>query len=262
MIHYDRWPRYGVALYTLTHKEVTRFFRIWSQTLVPSRVSMALYFAVFGKLIGPKIGEMGGQSYINYIVPGLIMMSVITNAYTNVVSSFFGSKFQRNMEEMLVAPMPSVLIIWGYLIGGVLRGLIVGLLVFIVAYAFTELRIQHWGITFSIALLTALLFSLAGLLNGLFARKFDDINIVPTFVLAPLTYLGGVFYAIHVLPPFWQKLTHLNPIFYVVNAFRYGISGYSDVSLPLAFGVIFAFILFFYALVWICFERRSDGLFF
>jgi ABC-2 type transport system permease protein len=261
MISYDRWPRYGVAFYTLARKEVVRFFRIWSQTLVPSIVSMALYFAIFGKLIGARVGEMGGQSYINYIVPGLIMMSVITNAYANVVSSFFGSKFQRNIEEMLVAPMPSALIMWGYLIGGTLRGLVVGLLVFGVAHIFTDLHIQHMGIMWLVAILTAFLFSLMGLLNGIFAKKFDDINIVPTFVLTPLTYLGGVFYSVHLLPPFWQKVTHLNPIFYVVNAFRYGVSGYSDVSMTWAFGIIAFFIVGFYCLVLACFEKRSDGSF-
>ena len=261
MMHYERWPRYSIALYTLARKEVVRFFRIWSQTLVPSIVSMALYFAIFGKLIGQRVGEMGGQSYINYIVPGLIMMSVITNAYANVVSSFFGSKFQRNIEEMLVAPMPSALIMWGYLIGGTLRGLIVGMLVYFVANLFTQLPIQYMGMMMLVAILTAFLFSLMGLLNGIFAKKFDDINIVPTFVLTPLTYLGGVFYSVELLPLFWQKLTHLNPIFYVVNAFRYGMSGYSDISIYSGLGVILGFILVFYLLVWFCFEKRSDGSF-
>src|SRR5690606_13070671 len=181
-----------------------------------------LYFSIFGTLIGPRIGEMQGFSYIDYIVPGLVMMSVITNAYTNVVSSFFGSKFQRNIEEMLVSPMPNYVIVWGFIGGGMIRGLLIGGIVTCVSLFFTHLSIEHLGLTILIVLLTSILFSLAGLINGIFAKKFDDISIVPTFVLTPLTYLGGVFYSIELLPAFWQKVTHLNPVFYIINAFRYG----------------------------------------
>ncbi len=242
----------SISLYTILRREIVRFLRIWSQTLLPPVITMGLYFLIFGNLIGPRIGDMAGYTYIEYIVPGLVMMAVITNSYANVVASFFGSKFQRSLEEMLVSPTPNSIIIWGYLLGGMARGLVVGLLVMILSLCFTKLPIMNIGIIILVGILTATLFSLAGLLNGIFAKKFDDINLVPTFILTPLTYLGGVFYSIHMLPEFWQKVTYMNPIFYMVNAFRYGMLGYSDVDLVTALLVIFAFIVALYSLtVWL-----------
>jgi ABC-2 type transport system permease protein len=238
----------AVALYTIVHKEITRFLRIWTQTLLPSVISISLYFVIFGHLIGPKIGTMEGYTYMEYLVPGLIMMSIITNSYANVVASFFGAKFQRNIEEMLVSPMWSSTILWGFVLGGIARGVCIGLLVTIVSLFFTTLKIEHVGLTLLVTILTASLFSMAGLLNGIFAKKFDDINIVPTFILTPLTYLGGVFYSVNMLPVFWQGLTRLNPIFYMVNAFRYGMLGQSDVSIEQALLVIITFTLGTYTL--------------
>lgn len=238
-----RYSENKIALYTILYREVVRFLRIWSQTLLPAIISMTLYFIIFGNLMGVRIGKMGGFQYIEYIVPGLIMMSIITNSYANVVASFFGNKFQRNIEEMLVSPIPNFIILWGFVLGGVARGAMVGVLVTIVSLFFTRLQVQHVGITFLVGILTALLFSMAGLLNGIFAKKFDDINIIPTFVLTPLTYLGGVFYSINLLPDFWQKVSHGNPIFYMVNAFRYGMLGISDVAIGSALAVIIGLIV-------------------
>lgn len=239
-----------IALYTMVHREVQRIVRIWIQTILPPVITMSLYFIIFGNLIGSRIGNMDGLRYIDYIVPGLIMMSIITNSYANVVSSFFGSKFQKNIEEMLVAPMSYSVILWGFLSGGIFRGLVVGLIVTFVASWFTDITLVHPWITFVIAFLTATLFSIAGILNAIFARKFDDVSIVPTFVLTPLTYLGGIFYTIDLLPEFWQKITHINPIFYMINAFRYGMLGVSDVNITTSIGVIFVFIVAFYFLAY------------
>jgi ABC-2 type transport system permease protein len=220
-----------VALCTITKKEVQRFFRIWTQTLLPSPISIILYFVIFGQLIGTRIGEISGVNYIQYIAPGLIMMAVINNSFSNVVASFYGAKFQRSVEEMLVSPMSNWVILVGFTLGGVLRGCVVGFIVTIVALFFTHLSLYHVGITISIVLLTAILFSLCGFINAMYSRKFDDINIIPTFILTPLTYLGGVFYSIKMLPPLWEKLSYFNPILYMVNAFRYGVMGVSDVSI-------------------------------
>ncbi len=244
----SRIKQNSIALYTILYREIVRFIRIWSQTLLPPVISIALYFIIFGSLIGPRIGQMGGVSYIDYIVPGLIMMAIITSAYTNVVFSFFSSKFQRNIEEMLVSPMPSSVILWGFVLGGVVRGVCVGILVTGVSLFFTKLEVAYFWITILVGVLTAVLFSLAGLLNGIFAKKFDDVNIVPTFILSPLTYLGGIFYPISLLPEFWQGVTHANPIFYMVNAFRYGMLGHSDVKVEVAFVVIIGFIVLMYGL--------------
>jgi ABC-2 type transport system permease protein len=230
--------RYWTAFQTIVTKEVTRFMRIWLQTLLPPAISMSLYFVIFGSLIGPRIGIMHGFPYIQYIAPGLIMMSVITNAYANVVSSFFGSKFQKSIEEMLVAPIPNWVIMSGFIAGGVVRGLFVGLVVTGVALFFTDLHLYSFWITAVVVLLTSIFFSLGGLINGIFAKKFDDISIVPTFVLTPLTYLGGVFYSIELLPAFWQKVSLANPVLYMVNAFRYGILGVSDISVTNALIVL------------------------
>jgi ABC-2 type transport system permease protein len=231
----------AVAIATLVRKEVIRVLRIWIQTIVPPAITMTLYFIIFGNLIGRRIGNMDGFDYMSYIAPGLIMMSVITNSYGNVVSSFFGAKFGRHIEEMLVAPMSNASIIIGHVAGGVLRGMFVGALVTCVALFFTRLDVQHPLITISIVLLSAIVFSLAGFINAIFARKFDDISIVPTFVLTPLTYLGGVFYSISLLPEFWQNISRLNPILYMVNAFRYGILGTSDISIATAYAILLLF---------------------
>jgi ABC-2 type transport system permease protein len=239
-----------VALSTLVRKEYTRIVRIWIQTLVPPAITMTLYFVIFGNLIGRRIGEMDGFDYMAYIAPGLIMMSVITNAYGNVVSSFFGAKFARHIEEMLVSPMPNSLILIGHVAGGVVRGLLVGALVTVIALFFTDLKPVHPFITVSVVVLTAVVFALAGFINAVFARKFDDISIIPTFVLTPLTYLGGVFYSVNLLPEFWQTVSLANPILYMVNAFRYGILGTSDIGLGVAYLIIFAFIAGLYLFAW------------
>jgi ABC-2 type transport system permease protein len=230
-----------VAFQTIFLKEISRILRIWGQTLVPPAITMTLYFLIFGKLIGSRIGDMGGIRYIEFIVPGLVMMSVIQNAYGNVASSFFGSKFGRYVEEILVSPTPSWVVLAGYVAGGVARGLMVGGIVTVISLFFADLSLAHPILTLLTVLLTAVVFSLAGFVNAVYGKKFDDISIVPTFILTPLTYLGGVFYAVSALPPFWQKLTYLNPILYMVEAFRYGILGQSDVSLTLALGIICAF---------------------
>ena len=235
---------------TLISKEYTRIVRIWVQTLVPPAITMTLYFVIFGSLIGRRIGEMDGFGYMQYIAPGLIMMSVITNSYGNVVSSFFGAKFARHIEEMLVSPMPEAFILLGHVAGGVIRGLLVGALVTLIALFFTDLKPVHPFVTLSVVFLTAVVFSLAGMINAIFAKKFDDISIIPTFVLTPLTYLGGVFYSISLLPEFWQKVSLANPILYMVNAFRYGILGVSDIGIGQAYVIILGFIvgLYFFAL--------------
>lgn len=235
-----------VALRTLIRKEFLRVIRIWLQTIVPPAITMTLYFIIFGSLIGRRIGDMGGYDYMQYIAPGLIMMSVITNSYGNVVSSFFGAKFGRHIEEMLVSPMSYGTIILGHVAGGVIRGLLVGALVTLVALLFTRLTVVHPLITISMVLLSSIVFSLAGFINAVFARKFDDISIVPTFVLTPLTYLGGVFYSISLLPELWQKVSLANPILYMVNAFRYGILGTSDIDVRYAYLIVllFAVLLF------------------
>jgi len=239
-----------IAFKTIVIREVLRFTRIWMQTVLPPVITTALYFVIFGRLIGPQIGQMQGFDYIDYIVPGLIMMSVITNSYANVVSSFYGSKFQHNIEEMLVSPVPNYIILLGYITGGVCRGLSVGVAVTAVAWFFSDLSFSHVLVIISTVLLTAVLFSLAGLINGVYAKSFDDISIIPTFVLTPLTYLGGVFYSIDMLSDFWQKASLLNPILYMVNTFRYGFLGVSDIPLLTSYTIIVGFILtlYFYSL--------------
>lgn len=232
-----------IALTTIVYKEIHRFSRIWVQTLLPPAITMSLYFVIFGTLIGSRIGEMGGYSYMEFVVPGLIMMSIITNSYSNVVSSFYSAKFQNSIEEILVSPTPNYIILLGYVLGGVARGLAVGLIVTVMSLFFTELDVRHVGITVSIVILTSIVFSLMGFINAVFANSFDDISIVPTFILTPLTYLGGVFYSISLLPEFWQKVSLLNPILYMVNVFRYGILGVSDISIEYAFLGVFVFIV-------------------
>ena len=236
-----------IALQSILYKETNRFMRIWVQTLVPPAITMTLYFVIFGALVGSRIGEMGGFSYMEFIVPGLIMMSVITNSYSNVASSFFSAKFQRNVEELLVAPVPNYIIVLGYVGGGVARGILVGLIVSLLSLFFVDIKVHHLFILMSTVVLTATLFSLAGLINAIYAKTFDDISIIPTFVLTPLTYLGGVFYSLSLLPQFWQYVSKVNPIVYMVNAFRYGFLGVSDVNLVFAFSVIVGFIVVFFS---------------
>ena len=229
-----------VGYRTIVRKEVTRILRIWGQTIVPPAITMTLYFIIFGELIGRRIGDMAGFSYMQYIVPGLVIMSVITNSYGNMVSSFFGAKFGKHIEELLISPLPNWIILAGYVTGAVLRGLMVGAVVLAVSLFFTPIEVQHPLIMVSVLLLTAIVFALAGMVNAIYAQKFDDIAIIPTFVLAPLTYLGGVFYSIGMLPEFWQRVSAFNPILYMVNGFRYGMLGVSDVGLAQTFGVILA----------------------
>jgi ABC-2 type transport system permease protein len=232
-----------VALKTIATREILRFSRIWIQTVLPPVITTALYFVIFGNLIGPRIGKMDGFDYMEFIIPGLIMMAVITNSYGNVVSSFYGSKFQRHIEEIIISPTPNYIILLGYICGGVTRGLTVGIAVTVVSLIFNPQNIQKQWVMFSNIKQTAILFSLAGLINGVYAKSFDDIAIIPTFVLTPLTYLGGIFYSINMLPEFWQHLSQANPILYMVNAFRYGFLGVSDISLATSYTIIIAFII-------------------
>jgi ABC-2 type transport system permease protein len=249
-----------VALHTLVRREIVRIMRIWTQTLIPPAITMTLYFVVFGKLIGGRIGTIqGGFSYMQYIVPGLVMMSTITNSYGNISSSFFGAKFQRSVEEMLVSPMSNWVILLGYVTGAVARGLIVGILVLLIALFFTNLQVVHPLITLLSVLLGATIFSLAGFVNAVYAKKFDDIALVPTFVLTPLTYLGGVFYSVTMLGEPWQAISRVNPILYMVNAFRYGVLGISDVNVGIAFVVMLAFVVVLSAIA-LSLLKRGVGL--
>ncbi len=232
-----------IAFRAILIKEVLRFARIWIQTILPPMITTALYFVIFGRLIGSQVGDVHGFGYMEYIVPGLILMTVITNSYANVVSSFYGAKFQHNIEEMLVAPVPNYLILLGFIGGGLARGMAVGLAVTIVALFFTPIPLHNLWVAVSVLVLTSVLFSLAGIINGIYARSFDDISVIPTFVLTPLTYLGGVFYSVSMLPPVWQSISLVNPILYMVNAFRYGLLGVSDVGLGVAYLAILSFIV-------------------
>ncbi len=236
------WRLSANAFRTILTKEILRFSRIWIQTVLPPMVTTALYFVIFGQLIGGRLGEMDGHPYIDFIVPGLILMSVISNSYANVVSSFFNAKFQRHVEELLISPVPNAVILGGYVAGGVARGIVVGAAVTIVASLFTDFAVHNFAVTFAVLLLTSTLFATAGFVNAVFANSFDDISVVPTFVLTPLTYLGGVFYSVSLLPEIWQRLSFANPVLYMINAFRFGLLGVSDIDLRLAFGLILAFI--------------------
>lgn len=246
---------YFTALKSLVMKETNRYLRIWVQTLVPPVITTSLYFIIFGKMIGGRIGEMGGFSYMEFIVPGLIMMSSITSSYANVSSSFFSQKLQKNIEELLVAPVPTHVIIWGFVLGGVGRSLIVASLVTMVSLFFVPLHVHSWLVVVITILMTAILFSLAGLINGVFARSFDDVSIVPTFVLQPLTYLGGVFYAISMLPPFWQAVSKFNPIVYMISGFRYGFLGIGDVPIAMSITILIIFIAVLYSLAYYLVDR-------
>jgi len=234
MSPYEQW----IAFLTIMRKEVRRYLRIWTQTLLPSAITMSLYFLIFGTLIGKRIGTMGGVSYMEFVVPGVIMMAIITNTYANVVGSFFGAKFNNSIEELLVSPTPTYVIVLGYAAGGVTRGILVSIIVTSVALFFTKLDIHSWLVVIGVVSLTSISFSLLGLINAVFANTFDDVNIVPTFVLTPLTYLGGVFYSLDLLPTFWASLSQINPLVYVVNAFRYGVLGVSDVDITVSFTML------------------------
>lgn len=235
-----------IAFQTIVKKEMLRFLRIWIQTVLPAGITMALYFIIFGNLIGSQIGNIGSFSYMEYIVPGVILMSVINNSYSNVVSSFFSAKFQRHIEEMQVSPMPNYIILLGFIFGGVARGLIVGAVVSIISLMFVDLNIHSIPIAICVVFLTAVLFSIAGLINAVYAKSFDDISIIPTFVLTPLIYLGGVFYSVDMLSGFWQSVSLFNPLLYMVNAFRYSFLGVSDINLVTAFTIIILFVIGLY----------------
>ena len=248
-----------VALHTVARREISRILRIWAQTLVPPAITMTLYFLIFGGLIGSRIGTMDGIGYMDFIVPGLVMMSVIQNSYGNISSSFFGAKFGRHVEELLVSPMPNWVILAGYVAGAVARGLAVGAIVLAIASLFTDVRMPHPLVTLSTVFLGAVIFALAGFINAVYAKKFDDVAIVPTFILTPLTYLGGVFYSVKLLPDWAEAMTHANPIFYMVNAFRYGLLGVSDVPLWIAFALMLGFVVVLAGLaLWLL--KRGVGL--
>ncbi len=248
-----------VGYKTIVRKEITRIFRIWGQTIVPPAITMSLYFIIFGEVIGRRIGEMGGFTFMQFIVPGLVIMSVITNSYGNMVSSFFGAKFGKHIEELLISPLPNWILLLGYVTGALVRGFMVGIIVLLVSLFFTRIEVQHPLVMLTVILLTAIVFALAGMINAIYAQKFDDIAILPTFVLTPLSYLGGVFYSIALLPEFWQKVSAFNPILYMVNGFRYGMLGISDVSLPQTYGVILSagVLLFIWCMVLL---HRGTGL--
>lgn len=243
MSHFEMW----VAFQTILRKEVRRYMRIWPQTLLPPAITMTLYFVIFGSLIGSRIGTMGGFSYMQFVVPGLIMMAVVTNSYSNIVSSFFGAKYNNSVQELLVSPVPNWIILAGFVIGSVSRGLLIAIIVTCLSLFFADLSVQHLGATILVVLMTSILFSLFGFINAVFARNFDDISIVPTFILTPLIYLGGVFYSLDLLPEFWANLSRLNPLVYVVNGFRYGVLGVSDVNVGFSLGMITIFTLVTFA---------------
>ncbi|MFT5219897.1 MAG: ABC-2 type transport system permease protein [Planctomycetota bacterium] len=249
--------KFWIAYLTIARREILRFTRIWVQTIIPPVVMVALYFVIFGNLIGGQIGEMDGMSYIDFIMPGLVMMSIITNSYTNVVSSFYGAKYSHHIEEMQIAPVPNLVIILGFVTGGVARGLCVGLAVTLVSMLFTDFSIYNPFVVLVVAFLTSCLFALAGLVNGIYANSFDDVTIIPTFVLTPLTYLGGIFYSIKLLPEFWQTMSLGNPILYMVNSFRYGFRGISDIDLSLALAVIVIFIALLFTFCMVLLQRGT-----
>ncbi len=244
-----------IGFTTIVRREFTRIIRIWGQTIVPSGVTATLYFVIFGSLIGARIGKIGGYDYMQYIAPGLIMMSVITNSYANVVASFFGARFGKHVEELLVSPLPNWLIVAGYVAGGVVRGLLVGLVVTVVALFFTHLHVNNAPLIVAAVLLTSIVFSLGGFINGVFAKNFDHVSWFPTFILTPLTYLGGVFYSISLLPSWAQMLSHANPVLYMVNGFRYGFLGVADVDVGLSFSIMAGFAVLLYGLaVWLMYK--------
>ncbi|MBI5644820.1 ABC transporter permease [Candidatus Kaiserbacteria bacterium] len=246
---YRKW----IAFYTMLRKDIVRIFRIWVQTFLPSVVTSVLYFSVFGTVLGSRIGTMQGVDYMTFVIPGLVMLAIVTSAYANSSFTFFQSKFfARSIDEMLVSPMPPWLIIAGFVSGGIIRGILVGTLVMIVSLFFTglQLAIHNVLIIFGFAILTSLVFALAGLVNGVYAKSIDGINLVPTFVLTPLVYLGGIFYSVHNLPGWWQAITYANPLFYLINGFRYGFLGISDVSIATAVGILSVLIVALVGVNW------------
>ena len=238
----EKW----VAFSTIAKKELTRLLRIWGQTLLPTVITHTLYLVIFGAFIGSQIDDMRGFSYIQFIIPGIIMMAIIINSYTNVVSSFFSAKFQKNIEELLVSPTPNYIIIWGYVVGGVMRALMIGTILIGVSLFFTRLHLHNIPIILLFSILTSIVCALGGFLNSIFAKKFDDLFIVPTFILTPLTYLGGVFYSISLLPSFWQKISLFNPILYIIDGFRYGFLGIADsnILIGIVMLIVLAIVLF------------------
>jgi ABC-2 type transport system permease protein len=245
-----------IALYTIVHKEIRRFLRIWPQTLLPPAITTSLYFLIFGRLIGDRVGSINGVSYMDYIVPGIILMSVISHAYSNVAASFYSTKFQHHIEEILVSPVPNWVVLAGYLSGGILRGLMVGGVVALISLFFTQIQIHDLTIILVTAFFTATLFALAGFINAIFANSFDDIALIPNFILTPLNYLGGVFYSVSMLPEIWQHISRANPVLYMINSFRYGFLGISDIAVELALGRIFGFIIL---LILICLSLLEKG---
>ena len=248
-----------IGLYTIIRREFLRMMRIASQVFLPPVITTTLYFIIFGRMIGPRIGSINGISYPEFIAPGLIMMTVIINSYSNVSTSLFSVRFQKNIEEILVSPLHNGLILLGYVSGGILRGVIVSILVYLIAWFFIGLEMNHLPITLLVVILVATTFSLAGFTNAMIARNFDDVALIPTFVLTPLTYLGGVFYANSMLPPFWQKISALNPILYMVNAFRHAILGKGDVNMPVAIGVT-VFLVVAFTLLNLVLLKKGIGL--
>lgn len=244
-----------IAFYTIVHREWVRTFRVWAGALLPPIVTSILYFVIFGHVIGARVGSMDGFSYIQFITPGLIMMAVITNAYSATVSGFFSLKFSRDIEEILVTPMPAWVLLSGFMVAGMVRGILVGTIVTVIALFFSHLTLHAWLVVMVVTLLAAAIFALAGVLNAIYAKSFDDISLIPTFVLTPLTYFGGVFYSIKLLPPVWQFLSMFNPIVYIINTFRYGILGVSTFRLPLELGVMAAIAVVFFAITWWLIER-------
>lgn len=247
-----------VSFYTIASKEVIRFLRIWTQTLLPPVVTTSLYFVIFGSFIGSQIADINGISYMAFIVPGLLMMGVINSSFMNVVSSFFFAKFIHYIDEFLVSPTPNWVILAGYVIGGALRGLLVGLIIYIVSVFFTAPQVYNFGIVLVFIVMTSIVFALAGFLNAVFAKKFDDISIFPTFILTPLTYLGGIFYSVKMLPELWQTVSLFNPILYMINGFRYGFYGFADVDVWLSFGLLMLFTVVLTALnLWLL--KKGEG---
>jgi ABC-2 type transport system permease protein len=248
-----------IGFKTIIIREFSRIVRIWGQTVVPPAVTATLYFIIFGSLIGRRVGQVGGYDYMQFIAPGLIMMTVIQNSYGNVVSSFFGAKFGKHIEELLVSPLPNWLIVAGYVGGGILRGVLVGSVVMIVSLFFTRLNLTHVFAIISAVFLTSVVFALGGFINALFAENFDQISWFPTFVLTPLTYLGGVFYSITMLPGWARFVSHANPILYMVSAFRYGFLGTTDVDLRLAYAIMVSAAVGMFALA-VALLNRGTGI--
>ena len=244
-----------IALKTIFKKEVLRFARIWVQTIIPPAITVALYFIIFGNLIGSQLSAVKGFNYIDYIIPGMIMMTIITNSYANVVSSFYSSKFQKHIEEMLVSPMPNYIIIWGFVSGGIARGVSVGVVVTLVATFFSDLQLHNLPLLITVVILTCILFALAGLINGIFAKSFDDISLIPTFVLTPLTYLGGIFYSVDMLPEFWKNLSFFNPILYMVDTFRKSMIGVQDIETWISLAIIISFVIALYVFAMILLKK-------